>query len=245
MQKTDKKMSATHLLNELTKLKTQQKYLEATQMTLKPISQNPAELNELNELECLKIEQDLNLAALVDKLKHDSFRIRDLVREFRCEMLNEESLCKFNTKQYRERIEMIDQQQRELEKKNVELLKQLKLEYCNIEDEIIPLMNNLDFLQKSSTIRNKITAFNVRRAQSAPIDRSDCDDVRRFDRFLKEHDGHTGGWIQEEHLLFVKMKNKHNNDIGQIYAGFKAFLIGKSTRIWLRDTKIFFRKILT
>lgn len=228
MQKTDKRMSATHVLNELTKLKTQQKYLEATQVTLKPISQNPVELSELNDLECLKIEQDLNTAALVDKLKHDSFRLRDSVQEFRCEMLNEESLCKFNTKQYRERIEMIDRQQRELENKNVEQLKQLKLEYCHIESELQPLMHNLDLLEKTSTIRNKITAHSVHRAQSAPIDKSDCDDVRRFDRFLKEHDGHTGGWIQEEHLLFVKIKNKHKNDIEQICAGFRAVLIGKT-----------------
>lgn len=227
MQKSERKMSATNLLGELIKFKTQQKYLEATQVALKPTSQSPVELNELNDLECLKIEQDLNTAALVDALKYDSFRLRDLVREFRSEMLNDESLCKFNTKQYRERIEVIDHLQRELENKNVEQLKQLKLEYCSIESDLIPLMNNLDLLQKTSTIKNKITAINVRRAQSAPIDRSDCDDVRRFDRFLKEHDGHTGGWIQEEHLLFVKLKNKHGNDFEQMCLGFKAFLIGK------------------
>lgn len=68
----------------------------------------------------------------------------------------------------------------------------------------------------------------MRRAQSAPIDKSDCDDVRRFDRYLKEHSGHTGGWIEEEHLLFIKMKNKHSNNIEQICAAFEAFLIGKN-----------------
>lgn len=228
MQRSDKKPSATHLLGELTKLKTQQKYLEATQVSLKPVSHTPSEASELNGLECLKIEQDLNTASLTDKLKHDAFHLRDLVNDFRCEMLNVESLCKFNTKQYRERIEIIDQQQRELDAKNVNQLKQLKMEYCKIESELLPLMSNLDLLERMPTIKNKISALNMRRVQSAPIDKTDSDDVRRFDRFLKEHNGHTGGWIQEEHLLFVKLKNKHNNNIEEIFTAFKAFLVGKN-----------------
>lgn len=227
MQRSDKKPCATHLLNELTKLKTQQKYLEATQTVLKPVSCIPSEASELNDLDCLKVEQELNIAALTDRLKYDVFRLRDSVKDFHNEMLNESSLCTFNTKQYRDRIEVIDRQQRELETKNLAQLKQLKLEYCNIESDLLPLMNNLDLLQTTSTIKNKISVLNVRRAQSAPIDKSDSDDVRRFDRFLKEHDGHTGGWIEEEHLLFVKLKNKHSNNIEQMCAAFRAFLIGK------------------
>lgn len=228
MQRSDKKPSATFVLNELTKLKTQQKYLEATQATLKPVSHSPAELNELNNLECLKIEQDLNTLALVETLKNDAFGMQDLVKNFRCEMLSQDGLCKFNTKQYRERIEIIDQQQRELDAKNVEQLKRLKLEYCNIENELLTLMNNLDLLQKPSSMKIRMHMMNMRRVQSAPIDKSDWDDVRRFDRFLKEHGGHTGGWIEEEHLLFIKSKNKYNNNIEHIVAAFKAFLVGKN-----------------
>lgn len=227
MHKSEKRPSATYLLNELNKLKTQQKYLEATQLTLKPISHIPTELNELNDLECLKIEQDLNLATLEEKLRHDAFHLHDLVKNLRCEMLTEDGLCKFNTKHYRERIEAIDQQQRELETKNVQQLKHLKLELVNIDSELQPLMTNLDLLQKTPTLKTKINAMTMRRAQSAPIEKSDCDDVRRFDRYVKEHHGHTGGWIEEEHLLFIKMKNKHNNNIEQVCAAFKAFLMGK------------------
>lgn len=232
MQRCDKKPTATHLLSELSKLKTQQKYLEATQVTLKPISHTASEANELNELECLKIEQDLNTAALTDKIKHDTFRLKDTVQNFCNEMLNETSLCKFNTKQYREKIEVIDQQQRELDAKNLEQFKKLKIDYCNIESELMALMQNLDLLEKMPTIKNRVNAtMNIRRVQSAPIDRSDLDDVRRFDRYLKEHNGHTGGWIQEEHLLFVKLKNKHNNNIEQMCSAFHAFLVGKNSFI--------------
>lgn len=229
MQKTEKRPSATYLFNELTKLKTQQKYLDATQMTLKPIGHMPSELNELNDLECLKIELDLNFVTLEEKLKYDAFRMQELVKNVRCEMLSDDGLCKFNTKQFRERIESIDQLQRELESKNAHQMKTLKMECRHIEDELQPLMNNLDLLQKMPTMKNKINAMSMRRAQSAPIDKSDCDDIRCFDRFLKEHNGHTGGWMDEEHLLFIKMKNKHNNNIEQICAAFKAFLIGKNS----------------
>lgn len=229
MHKSEKRPSATFILQELTKLKTQQKYLEATQMTLKPISHIPSELNELNDLECLKIEQDLNLTTMVDKLKHDAFQLTDMITTLRTEMLTDDGLCKFNTKQYRERVEIIDQKQRELETKNIQQQKHLKLEYDKIENELQPLMYNLDLLQKSSTLKtNKINALSMRRVQSAPIDKSDCDDVRRFDRYVQEYNGHTGGWMDEEHLLFIKMKNKHNNNMEQICLAFKAFLIGKN-----------------
>lgn len=222
------KPSSTHLLNELNKLKTQQKYAEATQMILKPVSHMPSELSELNELECFKIEQDLNLVAVEDRLKYDTFRLRDSIRDVHCEMLNADGLCKFNAKQYRERIQAIDQQQRELEIKNSKQLNCLKLEYSSIESELQPLMANLDLLQRTPTIKNKVNVISVlRRAQSAPIDKHDCDDVRRFDRYLKEHNGHTGGWIDEEHLFFIKMKNKYGGSIEEICGAFKAFLIGE------------------
>lgn len=230
MQKSERKISATNLLSELTKLKSQQKYLEATQMILKPVSHTATEAAELDTLDFMKIEQDLNVSAFTDKLKYDTAHIRDIIEEFRCEMLNKESLCKFNTKQYRERIEEIDQRLRHLEMKNQQQLKQLKMEYCNIESDILPLMNGLDLLQKTpvnGSIGHKLNAHStLRRAVSAPIDKTDSEDVRRFDRFLKEHDGHTGGWIEEEHLLYVKMKNKYKDNIDQICNGFRVFYVG-------------------
>lgn len=227
MQKDVRKPSATHLLAELAKLRTQQKYLEAIQVTLKPVSQSPSESNELDDFDYLKIEQDLNAIALENKLKHDIFNLRDLVKNFHSEMLNANGLTQFNTKQYREKIENIDQKQRELEIKNAEQLNRLKLEFCATENELRPLMNNLDLLQKSPSTKNTITAINMRRAQSAPIDKSDCDDLRKFDKFVMDHSGHAGGWAEEEHLFFLKMKNKHNNNIDEIIAAFNAFSICK------------------
>lgn len=232
MQKTEKKISATNLLSELTKLKSQQKYLEATQMVLKPVSKTVAEIAELDALDYMKIEHDLNVATFTDKLKFDAKHIRNLIDEFQNEMLNKESLCKFNTKQYRDRIETIDHCIRNLEAKNQQQLKQLKLDYCNIESDVVPLMNGLDLLQKSpmgNAIVRKLNAqstMNMRRAISAPIDKDDSDDIRRFDRFLKEHHGHSGGWNNEEHLLFVKMKNKYKDNIEQICNAFRVYYVG-------------------
>lgn len=231
MQKLEKKISATALLSELTKLKSQQKYLEATQMILKPVSQTATEAAELDTLDCMKIESELNVAAFTEKLKYDAVHIRNLIANFRDEMLNKDSLCKFNTKQYRERIEDIDQRLRGLEMKNQQQLKQLKLEYCHVECEILPLINGLDLLQRSPmniTIGRKMnSAMNMRRAVSAPIDKTDSEDIRRFDRFVKEHNGHTGGWIDEEHALYVKMKNKYKNNVAQISDAFRVFFVGK------------------
>lgn len=230
MQKSVKKVSATNLLSELTKLKSQQKYLEATQVILKPVSQTATEAAELDTLDFMKIEHELNVAAFTDKHKYDAINVRDLMENFRREMLNKDGLCNFNTKQYRERIEDIDQRLRNVAAKNQQQLKQLKLEYCNIESDILPLMHNLDLIQNSSVNENLGRKFSVqstlRRAISVPIEKNDSDDVRRFDRFLKEHNGHTGGWIDEEHLLYVKMKNKFKENLVQICNAFRIYFVG-------------------
>lgn len=230
MQKSEKKVSATNLLSELTKLKLQQKYLEATQVILKPVSQTVTEAAELDALDCMKVEHELNVAAFTDKLKYDAMHVRDLIDDFRCEMLNKDSLCKFNTKQYRERIEDIDQRLRDVAIQNQQQLKQLKLEYCNIESDVLPLMHNLNLIQNSlanAKLGRKLSAQTMlRRAFSAPIEKNDSDDVRRFDRFLKEHNGHTAGWIDEEHLLYVKMKNKYKDNMEQICNAFRVYFVG-------------------
>lgn len=234
MQKTEKRLNTANLMTELTKLKTQQKYLEATQVVLKPISQIASEFSDLNDLECMKIEQELNVAAFADKIRFDIKHIRDSIKDFRDEMLNVSSLCKFNTKQYREQIEVIDRQLRCIEKSNFEQMKQLKLEYCNTESELVPLMGNLNLLEKSTMpmafIRKPSanTISHMRRIHSAPIDKSDLDDVRRFDKYLKENNnGHTGGWIDQEHVLFIKMRNKFKSNIDEMSAGLKVLFVGK------------------
>lgn len=239
MQKSEKKVSATNLLSELTKLKSQQKYLEATQLILKPVSQTTTEAAELQTLDCTKIEHELNVAAFTDKLKYDAIHVRHLIDDFRVEMLNKDGLCKFNTKQYRERIENIDQRLRNVAVKNQQQLKQLKLEYCNIESDVLPLMHNLDLIQNSSVNTNlgrKLSAQSaLRRAVSAPIEKNDSDDVRLFDRFLKEHNGHTGGWTDEEHLLYVKMKNKYKDNSEQICNAFRVYFVGMFSILNISD----------
>lgn len=233
MQKTDKKPSATSLVAELTKLRAQQKYLETTQATLKPHSQSPHEYADLNELECLQIEQDLNLATFTDKLKHDSLHIRDTITAFRTEMLHPSALSKFHTKQYREQIELIDQRLQTLAAASCEQVRRLKLEYSGIESDLVPLMVNLDVMEKSTGPAamgrrpSAGIALQMGRVHSAPIDRTDLDDVRRFDRFVVEHGGHTAGWSSEEHAAFVKMRNKYKTNVDEVCAGLKVFYIGE------------------
>lgn len=235
MQKPEKKMSALSLLTELGKLKTHQKYLESTQAQLKPISQSQSECADLNDIECMKINQDLNNIAFADKIKYDSLHIRNVINEFRNEMLHTSGLHKFNTKQYREQIVAIDQQLRDMDKTNCEQVKRLKLEYCNIESELLPIMANLDFMEKpilpaaKSRKTSANVALNMRRVHSAPIDRTDSDDVRQFDRYVLQHNGHMGGWNSEEHALFIKMRNKFKTNIGEICSGLKVFYVGKNS----------------
>jgi hypothetical protein len=36
-------------------------------------------------------------------------------------------------------------------------------------------------------------------------------EVLTFQRFLQDTGGHTGGWNEEDHLLFLRFRNKHHS----------------------------------
>jgi hypothetical protein len=38
-------------------------------------------------------------------------------------------------------------------------------------------------------------------------------EVSAFQRFLQDSGGHTGGWDEEDHLLFLHLRNKHKGKI--------------------------------
>lgn len=222
--------SAINLLNELKKLKSQQKYLEAMQMSLQPITETIDESRQLNEIEKLKIVQELNWKQFKEKIINDVEHVKNVLNDFKRNMMNEEAIKNHTVKEYRERIQEIDTILCQYEEQNINDLKHLKAEYCEISDTLASI-NTTNLLINSPLsvrcmINDSMRAINVRKALSAPVNRAQCNDVRQFDKFLNDHNGHTGGWQDEEHHIFIKMKIKYKKNIEQICDALKAILIG-------------------
>lgn len=238
--KTDRKTICGNLLRQLIKFKSQQKYLEATQKSLQPILNSVDESNELNDIERMKIDAESNWSAYKQKLLFNVGIVTDMIDDFKTNMMNELGPIKYTVKEYRERIEAIDRKLCEKQSLAIDELKRLHVEYCDINETItnlsishsFPLNSSMSATQSANYTRNMTasrpinSSSNMRRTMSAPIERDEMNDIRQFDTFLREHKGHCGGWLDEEHRVYIKIKAKYKRNLDKVCSELKSCQIG-------------------
>lgn len=169
MKTSEKKISAKSWLTELTKFKSHQTYLDRDIGKI-DILVHAAELNKL------KMEQEINLPLYMQNVQHETQDLMHMVADFKNRMINVAGLFNNNTKRYREEIQLIDHQLRKIESKNLAELKELKLEYYQIE-ESAGSMCGIVFgrnrsLSRFELARSSTNLAGKRQVMSAPINRS-------------------------------------------------------------------------
>lgn len=210
---TKTKLSATALVCELVKLKSQQKYLESTQL---PIHLNddfsPEDYASLTEIINLQEQLKSKIPPFKLSLKDDLDTVSSTISSFKSIITNPDDILQYHTKEYRDRIILIDQTIRNILQTNFEQLSRLKAEFFELETTVLPANYLLN-----ETIKICPNIANVNRmGQMKPIDKDDNIDIKKFDEFLAANNGHTGGWNDEEHFLFLKLKTKYKENIEQI-----------------------------
>lgn len=233
-----KKITSTSLLCELSRLKSQQNYLENTQPSLIlefPEEDAKVEKDILMEIERQKIELEENFKNLKINAKYDSNDIQESLTDFKTNMLTDQSLKSTNVIKYRETVIAID---RKITDRSIELkinLEKLKAEQREIESSMLPCEIILQDIPKP----NFKISQDVKKSFSnkSVISETDCSEVKIFDKFLLSYGGHTGGWNDEEHCIFLKYKNKYKNNMDRIIACFKDILPSK----FLNFSFVFFK----
>lgn len=220
--------SATSILTELIKLKSQQKYLDASQITLNPQKSNSnEEMAQINDVENLKTELEINLAAFIDSMHNNTGYAMHQLREFQRTMMNSASIQQCQMKEYREKLLLLDRLLREMTEHNANEMNRLRQEFMATEGELAVLTEDPNFLrQHERSLSSSWRTLTVKRAVAAPIERADSDNVRQFDRFVVDAGGHCGGWAEEEHKLFVKTRLRFKNNIERICQELQPILIG-------------------
>lgn len=132
MRNSEKKISAKSLLTELIKFRSHQRYLD------RDLSKIDL-LGHASSLNKLKMEQEINLPIYLKNTQDETQQLMHLVADFKERMINTASLFNYNTKKYREEIQTIDSQLKQIDSKNVYELKQSKLEYFQIEESVASL----------------------------------------------------------------------------------------------------------
>lgn len=224
---------ATAILSEIIKLKSQQKYLDASQATLNPHKYNAKdEMAQINDAENLKTELDINLSTFVRDIHSETIHTMTQLKEFKDIMLKPVSEQQYNIKQYRDKLFQLDRMMREADERNAMELKRLRIEYSKMEEELIILAKENLLRQHRKSLNGKQNGVTMMRmAVSAPIDRNDNDDIKQFDRFVNEHGGHTGDWGDEEHHLFIKLRTKYKSNIERICMELQMVLTGVYERL--------------
>lgn len=235
--------SAQTILTELIKLKAQQKYLDANQITLNPLnSNNKEEMGQINDVENLKTELDLNLAAYVGAMRMDVGHALCQLKEFQKTMMSAESMQQCQIKEYRAKILLVDRLLREMSDGNVAEVERLRQQFMAMEEELARFSDDANLLRQHERLfSGRWRALTVRQAISAPIERTDCDEVRQFDRFVAETGGHSGGWSDEEHQLFVKVRGKFLSNIDRIWQELQPILTGVCVCLCEQMFKVLYR----
>lgn len=211
------KLSATALVCELVKLKSQEKYLESSQLPIHLKELTIGDIAELTEINNLQDQLNKNIPTFKLNLKNELETITSTIKSFQSIIPNPDNILQYNTKEYRDRIIFIDQTFRKILQKNIEQLSQLKIEYCELETTVLPTNYLLNETNKiCPNLTNVISNGLVK-----PIDKEDNVDIKKFDDFLVANNGHTGGWNDEEHFLFLKLKTKYKDNIDQIVMSIK------------------------
>lgn len=221
------KKTSTSLLCELSRLKSQQNYLENTQPSLileLPEEDAKLEKDILVEIERQQIELDENFKNLRINARYDSNDIQESLTDFKINMLTDQSLKTTNVIKYRETVIAID---RKISDRSIEYkinLEKLKSEQREIETSMIPCEIILQDIPKPNF---KLCQDVKKTFLSKSISETDCSEVKIFDKFLLVYGGHTGGWNDEEHCIFLKYKNKYKSNMDRIIACFKDILPSK------------------
>lgn len=163
-----RKISAKILLTDLMKFKSHQKYLDRD-LSKFNLLMHGAQLNKL------KMEQEINLPIHMKKMQYETQNFVQMVADFKERMINVAGLFNNNTKKYREEIQLIDTQLKNIESKNVSELKLLKLECCQIEESTlndVVLVRNRSLTQ-FGLARSAERSASRRKVTSAPTKRSD------------------------------------------------------------------------
>lgn len=191
----------------------------------------PDDEDLLNEKR-LMAEIELQLEKFPQRFQKDKNTTRQGIQQLNKKIthLHEmaDNVQEYDLKTYRDFVLDIENNLTELYNANKLTMSKLKCEYMDI---VAELPESIDLLREEQKymkrrpkpLKGSISKKNPNLGEAT----GDYKEIQIFDRFLQSHGGHSGGWSDEQHSIYLNLKAKYKTNLNRIEECFKMILPGK------------------
>ncbi|PNF30779.1 hypothetical protein B7P43_G06189 [Cryptotermes secundus] len=154
------------------------------------------------EMECQRIQES-------EELHHSMLSILNSLNQLRDDIQNEDRLRQLDMEHYRRSIYELENKIRTFSETSDKRFGKLLEEECTLTHDLNNLENK--YVDWSQAVKPSLLKLPVRTVSKSYISNTDNikEEVSTFQTFLQNTGGHTGGWGEEDHCLFLHLRNKH------------------------------------
>lgn len=242
-----KRLTSAGVICGLAKTRNQENYLYAVQSKafldidlnlIEKVDDTDLEKRFLAEIKLKLTEDPEQFVRHKQAVQQGIYSLREKIQRL---YLMSDRVQQYDLKTYRSSVLEIENLISDIHNNNQLRIAELKFNYMNI---VAELPEPSDLLKEETKFKpSRPAAINARMkkncVQDEPNSSKACDgggnykEVNDFDRFLLSHGGHSGGWIEEQHSIYMGLKAKYRNNRPRIVDAFKGILPGNIKKIWI------------
>ena len=223
-----KRLTSVGVLCELTKCKSQEHFLYGVQgkaileLDKELVTGNDGtEAQLLSEIELMLTEYPQCFNQDKRKVQQDIYILQEKLKNLKS-MAN--NVDKYDLKTYRCAVLEIENTLTEQSNKNRLRMAKLKCDYMDL---VSTLPETSELLKEESKFVPKRAPKSKKNVDDDQRGSRDYTEVQAFDRFLQSHGGHTGGWNDEQHSIYLSLRTRYRNNVERIKEAFQELLPGK------------------
>lgn len=234
-----KRLTSVGVICELAKTKSQENYLYGIQskaildldLDLEDLTGDESETEKrlLADIKLHLVEQPVQFNKTKSIARQSLDQLREKIQRLKTMADN---VQKYEIKEYRECVLDIENTITDLHNNNQLTMGQLKFEHMDIVAAVPEaadlLREEAKFVQKRAPTQPPSIATRIRQRKKQDQTGPQCDykEIKVFDQFLQSTGGHTGGWNDEQHSIYLGLKAKYKNNLKRIEERFKEILPG-------------------
>lgn len=232
-----KRLTPTGVICELAKTRSQEHYLYGVQskaildLDLTGDDDADTEKRLLAAIELQLVEGPEQFHGDKQSVQQGVAHLNEKIR--RLQMMADD-VQKYDIKTYRSCVLDVENTITDLHNNNQLRLSRLKCLHMDISAELPApsalLREETKYVQRRRPPQPSTHAAARTRRMAVVEETAWCDykEVKEFDRFLRNRGGHTGGWNDEQHSIYLGLRARYRNNMDRIEEAFREILPGKA-----------------